>query len=85
MYYTSRAIVRRMIVFRLDKLLEKRGWSAYRLAQESGIHPSVLSKYVNNQVREISLETLDAMCRTLACRAGDLIEYVAETRSTSRR
>jgi len=74
-----------MIVFRLDKLLEKRGWSAYRLAQESGIHPSVLSKYVNNQVREISLETLDAMCRTLACRAGDLIEYVAETRSTSRR
>jgi len=84
-YYTSRAIVRRMIVFRLDKLLEKRGWSAYRLAQESGIHPSVLSKYVNNQVREISLETLDAMCRTLACRAGDLIEYVAETRSTSRR
>jgi len=30
------------------------------------------------------IETLDAMCRTLACRAGDLIEYVAETRSTRR-
>ena len=75
----------RMIIFRLHKLLEKRGWTAYRLAQESGIHPSVLSKYVNNQVREISLETLDALCRTLGCRAGDLIEYVAESRSSSRR
>jgi DNA-binding Xre family transcriptional regulator len=71
-----------MIIFRLDKLLRKRGWSAYRLAQVSGIHPSVLSKYVNNQVREISLETLDALCRTLACKAGDLIENVAESRST---
>ena len=74
-----------MIRFRLDKLLKKRHWTAYRLAKESGIHPSVLSKYVNNQVREISLETLDALCKTLACRAGDLIEYVAESRSTSRR
>lgn len=85
MYYTLRAIVRRMIQFRLDKLLEKRGWTAYRLAKESGIHPSVLSKYVNNQVREISLDTLDALCRTLACRAGDLIEYVSDSKLTSRR
>jgi putative transcriptional regulator len=84
-YYALRVIVLRMIVCRLDKLLKKRGWTAYRLAQESGIHPSVLSKYVNNQVREISLETLDALCKTLACRAGDLIEYVAESRSSSRR
>ena len=85
MYYTLRAIVRSMIIFRLDRLLEKRGWTAYRLAQESGIHPSVLSKYVNNQVREISLDTLDVLCRTLACRAGDLIEYVAESKSRSKR
>jgi DNA-binding Xre family transcriptional regulator len=84
-YYTLRAIVPRMIIFRLDKVLQKRGWTAYRLAKESGIHPSVLSKYVNNQVREISLETLDAMCKTLACRAGDLIEYVAEGKSSSKR
>ena len=27
----------------------------HHTAQESGIHPSVVSKYVNNQVREISL------------------------------
>ena len=83
MYYTQRAIVRRMIQFRLDKLLEKRGWTAYRLAKESGIHPSVLSKYVNNQVREISLETLNALCEALNCRAGDLIEYVPDRKQKS--
>lgn len=74
-----------MIRFRLDTLLKKRGWTAYRLAQMSGIHPSVISKYINNQVKSASLETLDTMCKTLGCKAGDLIEYVAESRSPSRR
>ena len=73
-----------MIKFRLDKLLEKRGWTAYRLAKESGIHPSVLSKYVNNQVREISLDTLNALCEALTCRAGDLIEYVPDSKHRAR-
>jgi putative transcriptional regulator len=74
-----------MIIFRLDRLLEKRGWTAYRLAQESGIHPSVLSKYVNNQVREISLDTLNALCEALTCRAGDLIEYVPDSKHKGRK
>ena len=78
MYYTLRVIVHVMIMFRLDGLLEKRGWTAYRLAKESGIHPSVLSKYVNNQVREVSLDTLNKLCEALSCRAGDLIEYVPD-------
>ena len=67
-----------MIMFRLDKLLKKRDWTAYRLAKESGIHPSVLSKYVNNQVREISLETLNSMCSALRCQPGELIEYLRD-------
>jgi putative transcriptional regulator len=67
-----------MIRFRLDKLLKNRGWTAYRLAKVSGLHPSVLSKYVNNQVREISLDTLNTMCKALRCRPGELIEYVAD-------
>lgn len=74
-----------MIQFRLDRLLEKRGWTAYRLAKSSGIHPSVLSKYVNNQVREISLDTLNALCEALNCRAGDLIEYVPDGQHKARK
>jgi putative transcriptional regulator len=67
-----------MIRIGLDKLLKDRDWSAYRLAKESGIHPSVLSKYRHNEVREVSLETLSAMCKALRCGAGDLIQYVPD-------
>jgi putative transcriptional regulator len=67
-----------MIRIRLEKLLKQRGWTAYRLTQESGIHPSVISKYRHSEVKEISLETLDALCKALKCKAGDLIEYVAD-------
>jgi putative transcriptional regulator len=70
-----------MIRFRLNKLLTDRGWTAYRLAKESGLHPNVLSKYVNNQVREISLDTLNVMCATLRCQPGELIEYVRDRKS----
>jgi DNA-binding Xre family transcriptional regulator len=39
----------------------------------------VLSKYRHNQVKQVSVETLDAICKALGCQAGDLIEYVADT------
>ena len=71
-----------MIRFRLDRALDVRGWTAYRLTQKSGIHPSVLSKYRHGEVREISVDTLDAMCKALRCKPGDLIEYVRDVKST---
>jgi len=67
-----------MIRFRLDKLLKARGMTAYRLSMESGIQQIVLSKYVHNQVREISLETLNALCAALRCQPGELIEYLRD-------
>jgi putative transcriptional regulator len=70
-----------MVRFRLDKLLRDRDWTAYRLAKESGLHPNVIGKYVNNQVREISLNTLNVMCAVLKCQPGELIEYVRDKKS----
>ena len=67
-----------MIRLRLNKLLTRRGWTAYQLSQASGLHPAVLSKYIHNEVRAISIDTLNAMCKALRCRAGDLIEYVPD-------
>jgi putative transcriptional regulator len=67
-----------MIRIRLGKLLKQRDWSAYKLSQQSGIHPNVLSKYRHNQVKEISLETLNSLCKALRCKAGDLIEYLPD-------
>ena|ERR1044072_1893645 len=64
-----------MIRLQLDKLLKARGMSAYRLSKESGIHPNVIGKYRQNQVKAMSLETLDQLCKALRCVPGDLIEY----------
>ena len=67
-----------MIRFRLNDVLEDRDWSAYRLAQESGLHEAVISKLRNNKARRIDLETLSTLCEALECTAGDLIEYVPD-------
>lgn len=64
-----------MIVFKLDKLLAARGWSDYKLAQESGIDPNVIGKYRKNEVRRPDLDTLDRMCAALNCGIGELMEY----------
>jgi len=73
-----------VILSRLDDLLKNSGWNAYRLSKESGIHPSVISKYRHNKVKAASLETVDAICKALGCRVGDLREYVPEDAQSSR-
>lgn len=68
----------RVIVFRLAELLEEKGWSAYRLAKESGIpQPTVyrlLSDRDDTDAR-ISLRMLDKLCETLGCSVAELLEY----------
>ena len=68
----------RVIVFQLAQLLEKKGWSAYKLAKESGIpQPTVyrlLSDREDTDAR-ISLRMLDKLCETLGCTVADLLEY----------
>jgi DNA-binding Xre family transcriptional regulator len=68
----------RVNVFRLAELLEDKGWSAYRLAKESGIpQPTVyrlLSDREDTDAR-ISLRMLDKLCETLGCTVAELLEY----------
>ena len=74
-----------MIVFRLDKLLEDRGWSDYKLAQESGLHPNVIGKYRRNGVRRPDLGALNTMCAVLKCGISDLMEFVPDKKAKTRR
>jgi len=70
--------LRAVIVFHLDKLLADRGWTAYRLAQETGLHYAVLAKYQKNQVRRADLKALNAICAVMGCSMGELVEYVPD-------
>lgn len=50
-----------------------------RLAELMGVHPNAVSHLKNQDIMpRIGAETLDSLCRFLACTPGDLIEYVPE-------
>jgi putative transcriptional regulator len=67
-----------MVRFLLDELLKARGWTDYRLAQESGIGANVIGKYRRNLVRQPDLRIVNRLCETLGCEIGELMEYVPD-------
>ena len=67
----------RVIVFRLAHILKKKGWSAYRLAKESGIPQPTVYRLLSDREdtdSRISLRTLDALCEALGCSVGEILE-----------
>ncbi|MHC4265755.1 MAG: helix-turn-helix domain-containing protein [Planctomycetota bacterium] len=48
------------------------------LAEATGIAVNNLSILKTNKARAIRFSTLDAICKALDCRPGDLIEYVPD-------
>ncbi|MCI8524494.1 MAG: helix-turn-helix transcriptional regulator [Oscillospiraceae bacterium] len=63
------------IVLRLDRMMVERKMSLNELAEHVGISNVNLSKIKNNRVTAIRFSTLAAICETLQCEAGDILEY----------
>ena len=55
---------------RLNAVLEKTGWTKYRLAKESGIHESTLTNIVYRGTVP-TLTTLEVICSTLNISLAD--------------
>ncbi len=66
------------IVLRLDRMMVERKISLNDLADKVGISNVNLSKIKNNKVTAIRFSTLAAICETLDCQAGDILEYQAD-------
>lgn len=49
--------------------------SLNELAEKVGISNVNLSKIKNNKVTAIRFSTLEAICETLNCQPGDILEY----------
>ena len=64
-----------MIVMNLDIMLARRKMSLSELAERVDISLVNLSKLKTGKIRAVRFTTLDAICRTLDCQPGDLIEY----------
>lgn len=63
------------IVLRLDRIMADRKISLTKLSERVGISMANLSNLKTGKVKAIRFSTLDAICRELQCRPGDILEY----------
>jgi putative transcriptional regulator len=69
-----------MIIINVDVMLAKRKMRSKELAEFIGITEQNLSILKNGKAKAIRLTTLDAICRTLDCQPGDVLEYQSEAK-----
>ncbi len=62
-----------MIEIRVDELLAGQGRSFYWLAKQTGISHTTLWRLKKGKSFGINLDTLEKMCRALACQPGDIL------------
>lgn len=63
------------IEVKLDELLKQRNYPKWRFARNSGIDYRVILRYCKGDVKNIKLDTLLAICKTLDCKVEDIFEY----------
>ena len=73
-----------MIEIRVDELLAGQGRSFYWLAKQTGISHTTLWRLKKGKSFGINLDTLEKMCRALACEPGDILTSNGKKRPKSR-
>jgi putative transcriptional regulator len=63
------------IIINIDVMLAKRKMRVTELSEKVGITMANLSILKNGKAKAIRLSTLDAICKTLDCQPGDILEY----------
>ena len=66
------------IIVNLDVMLAKRKMRLTELSEKVGITMANLSILKTGKARAVRFSTLDAICKTLHCQPGEILEYVAE-------
>lgn len=66
------------IIINIDVMLAKRKMSVTELSAQGGITMANLSILKNGKAKAIRWSTLEAICRSLDCQPGDILEYKAD-------
>ena len=64
------------IVINLDVVMAQRKIKSGELAKRIGITNANLSILKNNKAKAIRFSTLEAICKELECKPGDILKYV---------
>jgi putative transcriptional regulator len=63
------------IIINIDVMLAKRKMKVTELSEKVGITLANLSILKNGKAKAIRLSTLEAICKSLDCQPGDILEY----------
>jgi putative transcriptional regulator len=66
------------IVVRIDVELAKRKMSVGEFAEKVGLTPANVAVLKNGRAKAVRFSTLEAICQTLNCQPGDLLEWIPE-------
>lgn len=67
------------IIINLDVMLAKRKMKLNELSEKVGISVTNLSLLKTGKARGIRFNTLEAICRALDCKPGDILDYNDES------
>ena len=63
------------IIINLDVMLAKRKMSLTELSKKVGVTMANLSILKKGKAKAVRFSTLEAICRTLDCQPGDILEF----------
>jgi len=63
-----------MILINLNVVMAQKNVSLNELSERTGISTTNLSVLKNNKARAIRFSTLEAICRALDCKPGDIVD-----------
>ena len=71
-----------MIRFKLASVLRRKGWTPYRLSQETGLTVPTAYRLADPDMEfgRFTVETLDSICAALKVQPGELIQWVPNGR-----
>jgi putative transcriptional regulator len=72
-----------VIRFHLAAVLKRKGWTPYRLAQETGLTVPAAYRLADPELRfgRFTADTLDRLCAALEVQPGELLEWVPNGRA----
>jgi putative transcriptional regulator len=72
-----------VIRFHLAAVLKRKGWTPYRLAQETGLTVPTAYRLADPELRfgRFTADTLDRVCAALEVQPGELLEWVPDGRA----
>lgn len=71
------------IIVNLDVMMAKRKISLNELSERVGLTLSNLSILKTGKAKAIRFTTLDAICKSLDCQPGDILEYVKDEKKST--